>query len=74
MGRGKPWARETMGRGKPSFHRPPRAFYFSIVAIFIGIPNSYLLLTFQISNNAGVRIVKQNKWRLQLGSKRILQI
>ena len=35
-----------MGRGKgkerpphfPSSHRPPRAFYFSIVATFIGIP------------------------------------
>ena len=23
----------------PSSHHPPRAFYFSIIAIFIGIPN-----------------------------------
>ena len=38
----------TMGRGKrrrevfPSSHRPPRAFYFSIIAIFIGIPSGSL--------------------------------
>ena len=38
----------TMGREKrrrevfPSSHRPPRAFYFSIIAIFIGIPSGSL--------------------------------
>ena len=40
--------RGTMGRGKrrsqvfPSSHRPPRAFYFSIIAIFIGIHSGSL--------------------------------
>ena len=41
-------ARGTMGRGNreerlppfPSSHRSPRAFYFSIIAIFIGIPQT----------------------------------
>ena len=38
----------TMGREKrrsevfSSSHRPPRAFYFSIIAIFIGIPSGSL--------------------------------
>ena len=44
--RKKESARGTMGRGKgeersppfPSSHRPPRAFYFSIIATFSGIP------------------------------------
>ena len=43
-------ARGTMERGKreerlppfPSSHRPPRAFYFSIIAVFIGIPRGSL--------------------------------
>ena len=43
-------ARGTMGRGKgeerpppfPSSHRPPRAFYFSIIATFTGIPKGSL--------------------------------
>ena len=40
--------RGTMGREKrrsevfSSSHRPPRAFYFSIIAIFIGIPSGSL--------------------------------
>ena len=40
--------RGTMGREKrtsevfSSSHRPPRAFYFSIIAIFIGIPSGRL--------------------------------
>ena len=41
-------SRGTMGRGKkeerlppfPSSHRPPRALYFSIIAIFIGTPQT----------------------------------
>ena len=46
--REKESARETMRRGKrrsevfPSSHRPPRAFYFSVIAIFIGIPSGSL--------------------------------
>ena len=46
--RKKESARGTMGRGKrrsqvfPSSHRPPRAFYFFIIAIFIRIPSGSL--------------------------------
>ena len=48
--RKKESAQGTMGRGKgeekpprfPSSHRPPRAFYFSIIATFIGIPTGSL--------------------------------
>ena len=48
--RKKESARGTMGRGKgeersppfPSSHRPPRAFYFSIIATFSGIPKGSL--------------------------------
>ena len=46
--RGKRETRRTMGREKrrsevfSSSHRPPRAFYFSIIAIFIGIPSGSL--------------------------------
>ena len=46
--REKESARGTMGREKkrsqvfPSSHRPPRAFYFSVIAIFIGIPSGSL--------------------------------
>ena len=46
--RGKEDTRRTMGREKrrsevfSSSHRPPRAFYFSIIAIFIGIPSGSL--------------------------------
>ena len=46
--REKESARGTMGREKrrsqvfPSSHRPPRAFCFSVIAIFIGIPSGSL--------------------------------
>ena len=46
--RGKEDTRRTMGREKrrsevfSSSHRPPRAFYFSIIAIFIGIHSGSL--------------------------------
>ena len=48
--RKKESARGTMGRAKgeerslpfPFSHRPPRAFYFSIIATFIGIPKGSL--------------------------------
>ena len=36
--------RGTRGRRKPfpSFHRPPRAFCFSIIAVIVGIPSGSL--------------------------------
>ena len=46
--RKKESARGTMGRDRrrsevfPSSHRPPRPFYYSIIAIFIGIPSGSL--------------------------------
>ena len=51
MGRGK---REERLHPVPSSHRPPRAFYFSIIAIFIETPSGNLCggeTTTQVSEN-----------------------
>ena len=46
----------------PSSHRPSRAFYFPIIAIFIGIPGGSLAPQQRI-NNAGERLVMVEKTR-----------
>ena len=55
--RGGRWEGEERREASPPFpssHRPPRAFYFSIIAIFIGIPSGSLCRGERSSNRFDV--------------------